>query len=164
MASAATGGEATLPPGSPISLTIIETHGSVPIYHLEYSSPLVLDRRRHEEELAALAALPEPRFALVVNCRNISVSADYSAKEQVEVHQSALMHALRDRVAAAARYRPGSLTSMIRTMIVGLYARQGTVSGYAPDLESALRIVRRKLEQPEEVEGQAKPASTPFHV
>ena len=48
---------------------------------------------------------------------------------------------------AAARYDPGSLTSLIRTMVVHVYARLGLTAGFAPNRELALCAVRRAIDR-----------------
>lgn len=134
------------PPGR-LQLSRVETHREVPIYQLEYSGPTVFNRQVHEEELQAMAAIREPRFAVVINCRNVSYSADYHPGQQAEVESSPLMKAVRERSVAVARYNPGSLTSLIRTMAAHAYARRGIASGFMPDLEAALRAARRGIDR-----------------
>ena len=134
------------------SLATLEHYRQVPISLLDYPQPTVMDRSTQLREIERIAALPDPRFALVINCQNLSSVETYTTREQVEVYQLTLLRDLRQRLLAVTRYNPGSLTSLIRSMVAHVYARQGISSGFAPDQESALRAIRwlidRRLHSP----------------
>ena len=138
--------------GETQSLSLLERYREVPIYLLDYPQPTLMDRPTHLKEIERIAALPDPRFALVVNCRNLSSAESYTTQELVDLYQSEVIRDLHRRLLAVARYNPGSLTSLIRSMIAHVYARQGISAGYSSDQETALRAVRwlidRRLASP----------------
>jgi hypothetical protein len=127
-------------------LAVLELYREVPIYLLSYPRPTVFDRATHKAEIEAITALPDPRFALVINCQNLQSTEDYRPREQVEVHQSPAFLLLQKRLWAVARYNPGSLTSFIQSMVLHVYARQGVSAGFAPDLDSARGAVKRAID------------------
>jgi hypothetical protein len=129
------------------SLTILEHYQGIPIYLLDYPQPTIMDRSIHQREIEKIATLPDPQFALVINCKNLSSSENYTTQELVELYQSALLSNLRGRLLAIARYSPGSLTSMIRSMLAHVYARQGISAGFSSDQETSLRAVRRLIDR-----------------
>jgi hypothetical protein len=139
--------EAGRPAGEEISLRLeaVETYRGVPLYHMTYDHPVVYNREVHEKEIAALAALPQALFALVICYRNISCAFDYAPSVQAEVYASPAMQELGKRILAVARYEPGSFTSLIRTMTAHLYLRHP--SAFSPSREDAIAAVRAEIDR-----------------
>ncbi len=144
---------------SPIRLRLLETYRDIPIYHIGYETLAVLDRDHEEEEARAVASIPEPRFGLVICLRNLALSPAYTRDAQAEFHARPEMAKLRERIVASARYNSSSLSLMVRSMTAHLYLRQA--SGFVPDLESAVRAVRRAIDggRAKPVKEEARPSS-----
>jgi hypothetical protein len=135
-----------MPLEHPHRIEEIEKYRGIPIFHLVYEGSVVIDRQAHQEELQIIDSIAAERFGLVICFRNLSIAREYSSEAQAEVYASPSMGGIRDRIVAVARYNPGSLTSMVRTMTSHLYLRQAFSAEFAPDLESALRVVRRSID------------------
>jgi hypothetical protein len=124
----------------------IGEHRGVPIYHLIYDCPAVIDRPSQEQEVKAISAVRDPRFGLVVCFQNLSTSPDYGPAEQAEFIQSPAVQALASRLIAVARYSPGSFTTLIRAMAAHLALRRPIASGFARDLDDALDHLRAGID------------------
>ncbi len=147
--------------GDPVLLRVHEVYRSIPIYDLSFVRPVAYDEPTLQSELAAVGGIPEARFALLINCENLSLAGVFPVEAQTEAIQSPLVQVLRQRTVAVARYNPGSLTSMIRTMTLHIYSRRGISSGFAAGFESALRSVRREIDLLLERESAGQASSTP---
>ncbi len=145
--------------GDPILLQVHEVYRSIPIYHLSFLRPVAYDEATHAAELTAVGSIPESRFALAINCENLSLAGVFPADAQAATHLSPVLHVLRQRAVAVARYNPDSLTSMVRTMALHIYGRRGISSGFEADFEAALRSLRREIDllTQRESAGQATP-------
>lgn len=130
---------------SPIHIELLETYRDIPIVELRYTEPTLLNLTSHEEQMQALLDLPYPRLAAVVSFENLSYASDYIPTNQARSFQSPLFQAFRERVVTLVRYQAGSLTSMIQTMSAHTLVRAGA-SNFAPDLNTALRAVRRTID------------------
>jgi hypothetical protein len=129
---------------SPIRLKLLEKYRDVEIYHLGFEARCILDRELEEEQAKAICAIPSERFGLVVCMHNIALCPSYGSAEQAQGCSTPEMQALRHRIVGTARYSPDSLSVMVRSMAAHLTLRQ--TSGFAPDLDSALRAVRRAID------------------
>jgi hypothetical protein len=109
---------------------------------------VVLDRAAHDAEIRRILEIPAERFGLVIASRNISFSEDYQPDDQVGAYtSSATSKPIKDRLLALARYEPGSFSTMIRTMSAHLRLRKPFLMSTAPDQETALKAVRRAIDQ-----------------
>jgi len=131
----------------PFRIETVETYRDVPIYHLYYRQPMVVDRLVHEEEIRAIAEIPGDRFGLIISFENLSFASDYTPEAQAETYQSQPMQDILQRAVAVVRYHPDSHDVLIRTIAAHLYARQGRAANFAPDREGALRAVRGVLDR-----------------
>jgi hypothetical protein len=127
-------------------IQVLEHYREVPIVQLAYPVPTLLTEEMHLTEVRCLSDLPFERFALIASFQNLSWSSEYGPQEMAQLHQSEEFRKLQARLVTVVRYHAGSLTSMIHTMSAYTMMRSGSCN-FAPDLESALRLVRRQIDR-----------------
>jgi hypothetical protein len=131
----------------PFDIKNVETYCDIPIFEVTFREPTLLTAEKDLEMVRALLALPDPRFGVILNYRNLSHATDYSPEDQVHTYRTPLFLELKKRLIAVVRYHAASFTSMIQTMRANMLIRSSLYSNFAPDFEAALRLVRRAIDQ-----------------
>jgi len=128
-------------------IQLVEMYFGVPILEARCREPTLLVPETDVEMANALLEQAYPRFAVVLNFRNLSHGASYGPEEEAEVHRNEPFVALSKRLVAVVRYDAASLSSLVHAMRVNMMLRHSRATNFAPDFESAVRIARRAIDR-----------------
>ena len=132
---------------SHFEIQLVESYYGTPIVEVRCTEPTVLTEETAAELAGTLTAQPYPEFAVILSFRNLSFGQGFGPEEEADLRGREPFVALSKRIVATVRYDTSSLTSLIQGMRVNMLLRHSKVTNFAPDFDSALRIVRRAIDR-----------------